>query len=72
MALVKTEQLDGGTSIASCYPCRLIFSSAGWHGADSGLCKLPSTTEAFSRVRIDSHLRDIGWKLTAGISVLYE
>ena len=31
-----------------------------------------ATTEAFSRVRIDEQLRDVGWNLTDGRSVRYE
>lgn len=31
-----------------------------------------STTEAFARVKIDSLLEDVGWKLTDGSSVLFE
>ena len=30
------------------------------------------TTEAFSRVRIDALLQDVGWSLTDGVSVLFE
>ena len=30
------------------------------------------TTEAFSRVKIDALLKDIGWKLTDGTSIHYE
>ena len=30
------------------------------------------TTEAFSRVKIDALLKDAGWKLTDGVSVLFE
>ncbi len=29
-------------------------------------------TEAFSRVKIDALLRDIGWDLTDGVSVRFE
>ena len=31
-----------------------------------------AANEAFSRVRIDSQLRDVGWPLTDGRSVRYE
>ncbi len=30
------------------------------------------TTEAFSRVKIDALLKDAGWNLTDGVSVLFE
>ena len=30
------------------------------------------TTEAFSRVKIDALLRDAGWDLIDGVSVLFE
>ena len=30
------------------------------------------TTEAFSRVKIDAQLGDVGWKLTDNVSVRYE
>ena len=33
---------------------------------------MSGTTEAFSRVKIDSLLRDAGWNLTDGVSILYE
>ena len=33
---------------------------------------MTGTTEAFSRVRIDALLKDAGWDLTDGVSVLFE
>ena len=33
---------------------------------------MSGTTEAFSRVKIDALLRDAGWNLTDGVSVLFE
>lgn len=33
---------------------------------------VPETTEAFSRVKIDAQLRDVGWPLDDGISVHFE
>ena len=33
---------------------------------------MPQTTEAFSRVKIDAQLRDVGWTLDDGISVHFE
>ena len=33
---------------------------------------MSGTTEAFSRVKIDALLRDAGWNLTDGSSVLFE
>ena len=34
--------------------------------------RMSRTTEAFSRVKIDALLKDAGWKLTDGVSVLFE
>ena len=33
---------------------------------------MSQTTEAFSRVKIDALLKDAGWTLTDGVSVLFE
>ena len=33
---------------------------------------MSGTTEAFARVRIDALLKDAGWNLTDGVSVLFE
>lgn len=33
---------------------------------------MSGTTEAFSRVKIDALLKDVGWNLTDGVSVLFE
>ncbi len=33
---------------------------------------MTGTTEAFSRVKIDALLKDAGWNLTDGVSVLFE
>ena len=33
---------------------------------------MSNTTEAFERVRIDALLKDAGWNLTDGVSVLFE
>ena len=34
--------------------------------------RMSRTTEAFSRVKIDALLKDAGWNLTDGVSVLFE
>ena len=33
---------------------------------------MSGTTEAFARVKIDALLKDVGWNLTDGSSVLFE
>ena len=33
---------------------------------------MTTTTEAFARVKIDGLLKDAGWNLTDGVSVLFE
>lgn len=33
---------------------------------------MPGPTEAFSRVKIDAQLRDVGWSIDDGMSVRYE
>ena len=33
---------------------------------------MSGTTEAFARVRIDALLKDAGWNLTDGVSILFE